>query len=229
MLSAREPRALHADTALTRLCQTYWPPLYAFLRRKGCSPEDAEDLVQGYFEKLLARDYLKSVDRDKGRFRSFLLKSLSHHVANTLRDQRTQRRGGKRPHIALDDPVARARCEALLPSQDSAETVFDRVWAQTIMEHAAQELRREYAGSKREALYAVISRWLATDPQPGEYAMVAPELDLTEGALAAAVFRLRQRFRQLVRAQVSHTLQSPTDLDDEMRHLLRVLTDQSPA
>jgi hypothetical protein len=185
--------------------------------------------VQGFFEKLFARDYLKSVEREKGRFRSFLLKSLSHHVANTLRDQRTQRRGGWIPHVALDDPNARARCEASLPTQDSAETVFDRVWAQTIMENAARELRLEYSAPNRESLYAVISRWLASEPQPGDYTAVARQLGMTEGALAAAVFRLRQRFRQLVRAQVSHTLQSPSDLDDEMRHLFRVLTDHPVA
>lgn len=225
MLSAQAGDDAPGVEALARLCRAYWPPLFAYLRREGFSPEDAEDLVQDFFERFLARDYLKSVDREKGRFRSFLLKSLRHHMSNALRHQRTQRRGGRQTHIHLDDPVARARCEASLPTHCPADTLFDRVWAQTIMDRAARELRRTYVESGREALFTTLSRWLACEPKPGEYGRVSLELALSEGALAAAVFRLRRQFRELVRAEVAHTVQSPVDLEDEMRHLLRVLID----
>lgn len=224
VLSARTDGAPAGGEALARLCAAYWPPLYAFLRRDGCTPEEAEDLVQGFFEQFIAGDYLRDVARDKGRFRSFLLGCLKHYAANVRRERRTQRRGGSAPHFSLGDPDALERCEAALVAQPPDSSVFDRVWAETIMHKSVARLRQEYSAAGKEALFDKLCRWLASEAKAGDYAREAPALGLSEGALAAAVFRLRQRFRQFVREEVGHTVQSPADIDGEMQHLLVTLT-----
>ena len=224
VLSARDGGAVPADEALGRLCRIYWPPLYAFLRRQGCAPAEAEDSVQGFFETFLAKGYLRDVAQEKGRFRSFLLASLRHHLANERREQRAQRRGGGAIHLGLDEPGVRERCEAAAASPADPEAAFDRLWAATVMERAARTLREEHAAAGRLEFYEALRVWLAREPQPGEYSRTAPALGLSEGALAVAVLRLRRRFRALIRAEVAHTVPSPAEVDDEMRHLFRVLT-----
>jgi RNA polymerase sigma-70 factor (ECF subfamily) len=223
VLSATGESRPEVHEELAGLCRQYWPPLYAFLRRQGYSPPDAEDLVQGFFERLLAEDFLRDVAREKGRFRSFLLAALRHHVANVHRHDRSQRRGGAVPHLTLDDPGVEERCHAALATGAEPDLVFDRVWAETVLSRAAVLLREEYAASGRGNIYGVICRWLALEAKPGEYARIAPTLDMTEGALAVAVHRLRQRYRQLARAQVAETVRTPADIDDELRHLLRAV------
>jgi RNA polymerase sigma-70 factor (ECF subfamily) len=224
VLSARTDAAPAAGEALARLCAAYWPPLYAFLRRDGCTSEEAEDLVQGFFEQFIAGDYLRDVSRDKGRFRSFLLGCLKHYAANLRRELRTQRRGGSRPHLPLLNPEALELCEAALAANPPGDSVFDRVWAETMMRKSVARVRQEYSAAGKEALFDKLSRWLAAEAKPGDYAREAPALGLTEGAMAAAVFRLRQRFRQFVREEVGNTVQSPADIDGEMQHLLETLT-----
>jgi DNA-directed RNA polymerase specialized sigma24 family protein len=224
VLSARRDEAPAAGEALARLCAVYWPPLYAFLRRDGCTPEEAEDLVQGFFEQFIAGDYLRDVSRDKGRFRSFLLGCLKHYAANTRRELRTQRRGGSAPHLPLLHPDAVERCEAALTAHPPDDLIFDRVWAETIMHKSAARLRQEYSAAGKELNFDRLSRWLAVEAKAGDYAREAPSMGLSEGALAAAVFRLRQRFRQFVREEVGNTVQSPADIDGEMQHLLQTLS-----
>jgi RNA polymerase sigma-70 factor (ECF subfamily) len=224
VLEAGEHSGASANAALAQLCTTYWPPLYAFLRREGRTPHEAEDLVQGFFQKFLECDYLRDVNREKGRFRSFLLASVRHYAANERRSQRTHRRGGQHFHISLDAVGASDRYESVLKSSSTAEVVFDRVWAQTIMETASRRLREEYEQTGRSPLYGIIRRWLAREATAGEYAAAGLPLGITEGALAVAVHRMRQRFRQLIRSEVAHTVRSPADVEDEMRYLLRVLT-----
>lgn len=224
VLSARPNSAPAAGEALARLCKTYWPPLYAFLRRDGCPPEEAEDLVQGFFEQFIAGDYLRDVSRDKGRFRSFLLGCLKHYTANVRRESRTQRRGGARPHLPLLDADALERCEAALAANPPEDSVFDRVWAETIMHKSVARVRQEYSVAGKEALFDKLSRWLAAEAKAGDYARECAALGLSEGATAAAVFRLRQRFRQFVREEVGNTVQSPEDIDSEMQYLLTTLT-----
>jgi len=223
VLRAAGPDAQQFE-ALDQLCRTYWPSLYAFLRRQGHAPEVAEDVVQGFFERFLAKEYLRNVSPDKGRFRSFLLASLRHYAANVRRGGRTKRRGGASVHVDINDPGVAGRCEAALQTDPRPEVVFDRVWAETVMDAAARRLRAEYFGDCRGALYEVIRVWLASEARPGDYALAAQALGTSEGSVATAVHRLRQRFRQLVRAEVAHTVQSPTEVDDEMTYLLEVLT-----
>ena len=209
---------------MARLCAAYWPPLYAFLRRDGCTSEEAEDLVQGFFEQFIAGDYLRDVSRDKGRFRSFLLGCLKHYAANVRRKLRTQRCGGSRPHLPLLDPEALGRCEAALACSPPDDSVFDRVWAETIMHKSVARVRQEYSAAGKETIFDKLSRWLAAEAKVGDYARESAAVGLTEGAMAAAVFRLRRRFRQLVREEVGNTVQSPEDVDGEMQHLLTTLT-----
>jgi RNA polymerase sigma-70 factor (ECF subfamily) len=224
VLGIGDARDAAAGEALTRLCQTYWPPLFAFLRRQGYAPHDAEDLVQGFFERFMAEEFWRDVHREKGRFRSFLLGALRHHVANVHRHDRAQRRGGSRVHVTLDEAGVSERCEAALATHAVAEQVFDRVWAETVLAQAGTALRREYEQGGKGVLYAGIRRWLASEARPGEYAGAAPALGISEGALAVAVHRMRQRFQQLVRAQVAHTVAAPGEVEEELRHLLAVLT-----
>jgi DNA-directed RNA polymerase specialized sigma24 family protein len=213
-----------AGEALARLCAAYWPPLYAFMRRSGCTQEEAEDLVQGFFEQFIGGDYLHDVSRDKGRFRSFLLGCIKHYAANVRRERRTLRRGGSSPHFSLGDPATVERCEAALTAQENERSVFDRVWAETIMRKSMERLREEYKTAGKERLFNKLSLWLAIEVKAGDYAREAPDLGISEGALAAAVFRFRQRFRQFAREEVGNTVQSPADIDDEMHYLLETLT-----
>ncbi|MFO1458879.1 MAG: sigma factor [Verrucomicrobiota bacterium] len=224
VLSARDGDREPAAGALAQLCGTYWPPLYAYLRRQGTHPAEAEDLVQGFFEQFLSKDYLRDVAREKGRFRSFLLASLRHFVANHHRDRKTQRRGGALPHFTLDEPGARERCESAAAAAVPPEITYDRLWAATVMERAARGLRAEYLETGRGKLFEVLRTWLAREPQAGEYSRIAPDLGMSEGALAVAVLRLRRRFRERIRHEVAQTVATPEDISGEMRHLLEVLT-----
>jgi RNA polymerase sigma-70 factor (ECF subfamily) len=212
------------NEALEQLCRAYWPPLYAFLRREGYPQAEAEDIVQGFFERFVAKDYLRSVHPDKGRFRSFLLASLKHFASNVRRDARTARRGGSLIHLDVDDPGVAARCEAAAQASGGASVVYDRVWAETVMERAAQQLRAEYTSGGRAHIYERIRGWLAREARAGEYAAAGKDLGMSEGAVAVAVHRLRQRYRQLVRTEVAQTVPTPAEVDDEMRYLLEVLT-----
>ena len=225
VLSAQPGDSDAAHGALETLCRIYWAPLYAFLRRQGLSSADAEDLVQGFFVQFLARESLKTVSASRGRFRSFLLASLRHFLANHRRDQATQRRGGGALHFTLDDPDVRARCEAAAAWAVGPETTYDRIWAETVMERAAVRLRQEFVASDRTELYEGLRRWLAAEAAPGDYAKAAPALGLTEGALAVAVLRLRRRFREFIRGEVAQTVVAPEQVDEEMRQLFRALTE----
>ncbi|MCC7376797.1 MAG: sigma-70 family RNA polymerase sigma factor [Verrucomicrobiales bacterium] len=223
VLSARGEHRPEVDGALAELLRSYWPPLFAFLRRQGYAVPDAEDLVQGFFERFLAEDFMKSVAQEKGRFRSFLLAALRHHVANVHRRDRAMRRGGVAVHVSLDDPAVWERCEAHLATGLEPEVLFDRVWAETVLARAAAELREEYRRSGRLELYEALRRWLAVEAKPGEYAAASSALGMTEGAMAVAVHRLRRRLREITRVLVAHTVSTPGEVEDELRHLSRTL------
>lgn len=220
-VEGEDPRV---SEALARLCQVYWPPLFAYLRRQGYAPHDAEDLVQGFFERLLAEGFLREVGREKGRFRSFLLAALRHHVANVHRHRKAQRRGGGRVPVAIDDPEVADRCQAAVSSGAEAELIYDRLWAETILAQAAASLRREYVESGRREMYEVLRVWLAAEAAPGDYATAAGRLGMSEGAVAVAVHRLRQLYRRRVRDQVANTVAAPDQIGEEMAYLFRILS-----
>ncbi len=224
ILTAKDASQPEAQEALARLCRTYWAPLYSYLRRDGHSSHDAEDLVQAFFERFLEKNFLKDVQRERGRFRSFLLGALRHFIFNENRASKRLRRGGQLLRISLDVPEEELRCQSEMAHAGTPEKAYDRRWAQTIMANARRRLRDEMTSAGKSRNYEILEQWLATDPSPGEYEAAAPDLSLSPRSVGVAVFRLRQRFRELVRIEVADTVAEMDDVQEEMRYLLEVIT-----
>lgn len=222
VLAARDESPA-ANAALEQLCRTYWYPLYAFVRRQGHSPEEAQDLTQEFFARLLEKGLLRHLTHREGRFRSFLLKLLQNFLANERHRVRAQKRGGGHAPISLDSlaPEERYRLEPL--DTLSPEKAFERNWAQTVIQQALAQLREEYRASGRKELFERLKDYQPGEPGTATYAELGAQLGLSEGAVKVAAHRLRQRHRQLLRAQIAQTVTTATDLDDEVRHLIRVV------
>ena len=207
--------------ALEELCKAYWYPLYAFVRYRGYSSDDAQDVTQSFFARILEKDGLASADPERGRFRSYLLGAVKHFLANEWHRARAQKRGGGVTFLELDalDPEARY---ALEPARSSdPEAVFDREWAQESIARAMQNLRAESeARGKGELLEALKGSLTGEEPPRSE---TAARLGMTDGAVKSAVHRLRQRYRELLRAEIAETVTDPADVDAEMRHLVAAL------
>jgi len=211
----------HPDSraALEDLCQSYWYPLYAYLRRRGYPKEHAEDVVQGFFTQLLDKKYLKAADRERGRFRSFLLTSLKNFAANEWDRKKAQKRGGATTTLSLDFETAEGRYYLDPADERTPEQVFDRVWAVNQLQQALERMGAEYAGGDSERRFELLKGYLTGDAEDVRYKDVADELDMSEGAVKVAVHRLRQRFGNVLRDEVARTLNDPADVDDEIRHL----------
>jgi RNA polymerase sigma-70 factor (ECF subfamily) len=211
--------------ALENLCRTYWPPLYSFIRRQGYGPEDAQDLTQSFFTRLLERNDFRAVDPRKGKFRTFLLSSLTHFLSNERDWSRAAKRGGGRQIISLDALEPEQLFSAEPAVNLSPDKVFDLRWAMTVLEEALRTLAAEMASGGRTRQLELLRPYLTEEPLEGEYATVAGHLGMTSQAVAVSVHRLRQRYRELVRAAVAQTVASPLDLEEEMRHLYQALTE----
>jgi RNA polymerase sigma-70 factor (ECF subfamily) len=201
--------------ALGELCALYWPPVYGFVRRSGCAPEDALDLTQGFFAQILEGKDLASVDRARGRFRSWLLGALRHFVANARRRERARKRGGGAAVISIDGQAAEDgyACEPV--ELETPELVFQRRWALTVLARVMEDLAREDG-----ARFARLQPLLTSDEG---YEAVAQELGETVGALRVQVCRLRRRYRDALRREIARTVVEPRDIDDELRHLFAAL------
>ena len=222
VLAAGHASRSDAQAALARLCETYWYPLYTYVRRRGHPPEEAQDLTQEFFARLLEKHYLLAADRERGRFRSFLLASLNHFLANEWRRQTAQKRGGGRVAISLDLPSGERRYSQE-PSHDlTPEQAYERRWALTLLERALSRLREEYAAGGKASLCERLTAFLAGD-KGAPYQQIANDLGMTEGAVKTAAHRLRQRCRELLRAEVAQTVAAAEDVDEELRHLLSVI------
>lgn len=222
VLTARESAAPQAKAALEKLCQTYWYPLYAYIRRQGHAPPDAQDLTQEFFGRLLEKNYLEAVQREKGKFRSFLLASLNHFLANERQRARAAKRGGGRVIISLDDTAE--NLYALEPAATaSPEDIFDKRWAIALLEQAFAGLRAEFLATGKGQIFDRLKTFLAEAGASGDYAPVAAQLGMSANSVAVAVHRLRHRYRELVRAEVAHTVSSPDEIEGEMRHLFAAL------
>ena len=223
----------HADTpgaqdALARLCQTYWHPLYAYVRRLGYSPHDAQDLTQEFFARLLAKNTLAGADASRGRFRSFLLASLKHFLANEWDKARAQKRGGGQIPIPIDPAVAETSCAGFEPADPAtAEKLYERRWALTLLDRVLRRLREEYAASGREKLFEQLKPTLTEASRSVRYAEMATRLGTTEGAVKVAVHRLRQQYRELLRAEIAATVGTPDEVEDELRNLFAALADKA--
>ena len=212
-----------ADDALATLCRAYWYPLYAFLRRQGLSTHDAEDVTQGFFAHLLGKSALTHVDPAKGRFRTFLLASLKHFLADERDRADAQKRGGGQANISLDACDAEERY-ALEPCDDfSPDRLFDRRWAIAVTEQALARLESEYSAAGKGALFSALKPLLTAPGTARPYSEVCAEFGMNEGALKTAVHRLRQRYGAALRAEIAETVGTEEEIDDELRHLLEVI------
>jgi RNA polymerase sigma-70 factor (ECF subfamily) len=223
VLAVGRSDSTQARTALEKLCRTYWPPIYAFVRRQGHPPHDAQDLTQEFFARLLEKKSLADVDRAKGRFRSFLLASLKHFLANEWDKARAEKRGGGRALIPIDAQAAESSCVIDPADNLTAERIFERRWALILLEQVLQRLRQEYIHDGREKLFEQLKVTLTEASRSVPYAQIAPRLGLSEGAVKVAVHRLRRRYRELLRAEIAETVASPAEVEEEIRNLFAVL------
>lgn len=223
VLAAGRSDSTRARDALAELCRSYWYPLYAYTRRRGCSPHDAQDLTQEFFARLLERRDLGKVRADRGKFRSFLLASLNHFLANEWDKARAAKRGGGQPAVRLGAMDAEGRY-ALEPAGDETpETLFDRQWALTLLERVLARLREEFAATGKTRLFERLKDFMAGERDDAGYAHAAAELDMTEGNVKVAVHRLRKRYRERLREEIAQTVASPAEVEEEIRHLFAAL------
>jgi RNA polymerase sigma-70 factor (ECF subfamily) len=224
VLSARDPASSLSERALEELCRAYWGPLYAYLRRQGRSPHDAQDLTQEFFVRLLHKNYLHAVDREKGRFRTFLLVALRRFLADESDRAHAQKRGGGVACLSLDAEAAEHRYGAEPVDTLTPERLYERHWALALLDRTMARLRQEFVASGEAEEFAILKTFLTAEKGAISYTEVAPQLGLTEGALRVAAHRLRRRYRDLVREEIAHTVADPTEIEEEVRHLMAVLS-----
>jgi RNA polymerase sigma factor (sigma-70 family) len=212
-----------ANEALEKLCRTYWWPLYGFVRRNGYTPEEAQDLTQGFFALLLERRDLDVVRREKGRLRSYLLVSLKNFLAKARRRELAVKRGEGQALVSLDELLARERADLEPADTLSADRIYERRWALTLLEQVLARLENEYRAAGNAELFDYLNEFLSDEPGRRSQAEVAKELGMTENAVKQAFHRLRQRYRQLLRDEIAQTVAVPGDVEDELRHFISVL------
>jgi RNA polymerase sigma factor (sigma-70 family) len=223
VLATRGGEGNRAQEALAELCRSYWYPLYAYARRRGLSPHDAEDRTQDLFRSLIEHRSLQSVSPENGRLRSYLLTSMKNAIAKVYRSQMTAKRGGGEVVASIDQELAEQRL-ANEPSHDqSPDVLYDRLWAYTVLEGAMKELESWYAGMKRLDLFQSIRGFIASNQGESSYREVAAELRVNEPALRAAVGQMRKRYRAMIEAQIRETVSSQADAAAELKHLQEVL------
>ena len=223
VLAAKRQDSSEAAEALEKLCRTYWYPLYSFVRRRGYSAEDAEDLTQGFFAHLLGKDFLHGIGPQKGRFRTFLLACLSHFLADVWDKGRAARRGGGEVPFSLDAHGAEKRYRMEPADCLTAEALYERRWANTLLENVIERLRKEAVDAGNERLFEQLQGLLLGEHPKLTYQEVASVLGTTEGAVKMAISRLRQRFRAVLREEIAHTVADPGEVDEEIRHLRTIL------
>jgi len=223
VLTAGRSDTTHARAALAQLCEAYWYPLYAYVRRKGYSPPDAEDLTQAFFARVLEEHFVAAADKEKGRFRSFLLTRLNHFLADEWDRLQAQKRGGGQRLIPLEGGTAETRYQIEPADPRSPDKLFEYRWAVTLLERVFERLRQEYEKNSKAALFGELQGCLTQARAAVPYAEVGARMGLSEGALRVAVHRLRQRYRDLLRAEIDDTVSGPEAVEEELRHLFRVL------
>ena len=208
-----------AREALATLCETYWYPLYAFLRSRGYDADDAQDLTQAFFARVLEKQAISQADPARGRFRSFLLASLQHFAANQRDRNMAKKRGGGLPIVSLEIETAEGRFQMEPPTDETPERIFDRRWALTLLARVMSRLDAETSEAGRRAQFEGLRNYLTGDQPRLSYAETAAQLGISEGAVKVAVHRLRRQFRDLVRDEIAQTVASADEIDDELRYL----------
>jgi RNA polymerase sigma-70 factor (ECF subfamily) len=221
---AGETQGPHVEAALDRLCRAYWYPLYAYVRRSGRSPEDAQDLTQEFFARFLEMKYVKVAAPERGRFRSFLLKSLQHFLINDWVRGQAQKRGGGHKLLSLDEEKAERAYLEEPAAQLAPESLYDKRWATTLLERALERLGEVYAAAGKRELFEQLKGLSLAEGSRDAYRQLAAELNLTEGAVKVAVHRLRHRFREIVRDEISQTVATPAEVDEELRCLMAAIS-----
>jgi RNA polymerase sigma factor (sigma-70 family) len=224
VLLAGSAPSSESEKAIERLCQLYWYPVYAWLRRRGCAPHDAQDLTQGFFVDLIERHKLGHVRREKGRFRSFLRVCLQNYLADERDKARTIKRGGNQTLLSLDAAAAESRYSMEPRDPLDPEKIFERRWALMLLERVLARLEAEWQGRQKGEHFERLRVYLLGDPSADSYAEVAACLGMSEGAVKVAVLRLRQRYRELFRETVAETVANEAEVEDEIRHIFSILS-----
>ena len=215
--------SLAAQEALEKLCRIYWRPIYSFVRRQGIRPEEAEDITQGFFAQLLERRKFSAIRKEKGRLRSFLLGALKYFLADEQRRAMAIKRGKGQRLIPLEELRADERIEMEPSDPMTAEMIYERRWALTVLERVLSRLKDEYCAADNIALFDSLKELLPDEPGSPSQAEIAARLGMTENAVRQAFYRFRQRYQSLLREEIAHTVATPADIEDELRHLIAVL------
>ena len=223
VLTAQRSDSTRAHAALSSLCRAYWYPLYAFVRRQGHSPHDSQDLTQEFFARLLAKNSLAVVARERGRFRTFLLTALKHFLTNEWDRAQAAKRGRGQTIISLNETDAEGRYQLEPPDTATPEKIFERRWATTLLDQVVARLRDEYARAEKLELYEALKGCLTVESRAAPYAELGAQLKMSEGAVKVAAHRLRQRYRVVLREEIAHTVSSPEEVEEELRHLFAAL------
>ncbi len=223
IVRAGEQTSPQSSEALSTLCETYWRPLYVYTRSRGYNDEEAKDLTQDFFARFLEKDYLKSVDRERGRFRSFLLASLKHFLANEWDKSQRKKRGGGQTPLSLDYASAEGWVQ-LEPTHDlTPEKLYERGWALALLERVLVRLKQDYYSSDKGRWFESLKFVLTGDKEKISYAQIAQDLNTSEGAIKVAVHRIRKKYREHLRDEIAQTVETAEDIEDEMRFLLSAL------
>jgi len=223
VLAAKQGEPSEAADALEKLCRTYWPPLYAYIRRDGHDATEAQDLTQEFFARLLKKDFLARLTHQRGKFRSFLLTFLKHFLFDQRDKARTQKRGGGHTVLSLDAGEGEEGYLSEPVDQLTPEKIFERRWVQTLLQRAFDRLEAEYVKVDNAALFEALKDFQPRQPGCLTYAQIAAGLGTTEAAVKSAMQRMRQRHREILREEISHTVTSPMEVEEEIRHMREVL------
>ena len=224
VLTAQDKQSSQCRQAMDGLCRTYWYPLYAFVRRQGCTADEAADFTQGFFARCLERDWLDSVDQNRGRFRNFLLASIKHYVSNERARQRAKKRGGGKHVFSLDMQTAETRYKIEPESTTTPEQLFERQWALTLLDTVLKDLQKQYQDEGKEEMFGALKPCLIGQTATLPYAELAQTFGCTEGAVRVMVHRLKKRYRDLLRRHIADTVAAPEDVEAEMQHLRKILS-----
>jgi len=219
VLAAGQRHTPQSDAALEQLCQTYWFPLYAYVRRRGYAKEDAEDSVQAFFARLLEKNYFGGLSAERGKFRAFLLASLKHFLINEWKASQRLKRGGGEAHLSLDWQTADTKFQVAVQNEPSPDKAFDREWALALLAKVIERLQAECVAEGKARLFEQLKVFIAAGKGETAHGEVARTLGMEEGAVRVAVHRLRKRYRQLLRDEIANTLSDPAMVDDELRAL----------
>ena len=224
VLAAGKRDSPQSAAALTALCEAYWYPLYAYVRRRGYDAHEAQDLTQAFFTRLLEKNDLATAERERGKFRSFLLTSLKHFLSNEWDRGHAKKRGGCRTPVSIDFATAEGRYHREPSHELTAEKIFDRRWALTLLDQVLARLRDESAQAGKSQMFELLKVFLTGEKAPVSNRELAGELSMTEGALKVAIHRLRRRYRELLRTEIGQTVAGPEEIEQEIRDLFAAIS-----